>query len=100
MQDKWIDGSNSVKRFPTLKRQGPNVLDGAKAGTSYLFYSGYRRPAHACNSCRTEPAMLKNPTSPLTSSRYRTFSFRPKRVRRAHRSFAVARISTRVASPE
>src|SRR5689334_16193121 len=99
MQGERANGSDSPKRLPKLHRQSAHVLHPAKAGTSYLFYCGDRRLGHACNSS-TEPAILKNPVRPLTSSRYRTFSFRPNRVSRAHRSFAVTRISTRVASPE
>src|SRR5580704_611697 len=100
MEGERADGSDSPKRLPKLHRQRPHVLHPAKAGTSHLFYCGDRRPGHVCNSSRTEPVILKKRVRPLTSSRYRTFSFRPNRVSRAHRSFAVTRISTRVASPE
>src|SRR6516225_855548 len=100
MQGERVDRLDATKRLPKLNRQGPDIFNFAEGRAAYLFDRNYRRPGHACNFSGAEPSIVKNPVRPLTSIRYRTFAFIADKVKCAHCSLAVTRISTRVASPD
>src|SRR5215469_891772 len=100
MQGERIDGLDAAKGAPKLNRQSSQVLNAAEARTAYLLDPCHGRAGHRFNISLAVSSIVKNPATPLTSIKYRTFSLRPDSVSCVPCSFVATRISRRVASPE